>query len=495
MNYHSGRAVLCLALAHALIDWSTMPASADLELVASDTEDTTRPNLPSGSIAGQIIRLGSPVLVEQALLYLIGLSDTFVTGRFLGEEHLAAVTVTSYLIWVAGALLTIVSVGATALVARLVGAGELREANKILGQAFVLAMIVGMVLLVGGYASAERIVGLLNLSGEAARQAVIFLRIVLAVSPLVACMAAGVACLRGAGDTRTGMSVMILVNALNATFTWALALGVGPFPRLGFAGVAAGTAIAEAVGGVLVLAILVRGRSGLQLRWETMIPRLDALRRILRISLPAAGESLTNIGCQLWFLGLINRLGSTATAAHGVAIRCEALAFLALAAFAVPASTLTGQYLGANRPDLATKAAQTAWAMGVLTIIGFGAILYIAAEPMFSLFLGGNKPGVAAAGIPVLRIVCFAFPALATINVLNGALRGAGDTRWPWAIVVFGYFVIRIPLTYLLATPIVDGGWGLGLVGAWYAMFADLVVRGTLVATRFLQGGWRSAKV
>ncbi len=470
-----------------------MAASAVMD-VDSD-EDEGYPNLPSGTIAGQIVRLGAPVLVEQALLYLIGLSDTFVTGRFLGEEQLAAVTVTSYLIWVAGALLTIVSVGATALVARFIGSGKPREANKTCGQAFVLAWIVGFSLMIGGYLSAERVVGLLNLSGTSAREAVVFIKIVLAVTPLVACIAAGVACLRGVGDTKTGMYVMILVNALNALFTWVLALGIGPFPRLGFAGVAAGTAIAEAVGGVLVLAILIRGRSGLQLRWETIIPRLGELRRIMRISVPAAGESLTNISCQLWFIGLINRLGSTATAAHGVAIRCESLAFLALAAFAVPASTLTGQYLGARRPDLATRAARTAWLMGVIAISLFGAILYVEAEPMFQLFLGGRKPAVALAGVPVLRIVIFAFPALATINILNGALRGAGDTRWPWGIVVFGYFAVRIPLTYLMASPLADGGLGWGLVGAWYAMFVDLCVRGALVAARFLHGGWRSAKV
>jgi len=95
----------------------------------------------------------------------------------------------------------------------------------------------------------------------------------------------------------------------------------------------------------------------------------------------------------------------------------------------------------------------------------------------------------------VLRIVAFAMPALATINVLNGALRGAGDTRWPWAIVVFGYLAVRIPLTYWLVNTPAEGGLGWGLRGAWLAMLADLCVRGTLVAVRFLQGGWVHARV
>ena len=112
----------------------------------------------------------------------------------------------------------------------------------------------------------------------------------------------------------------------------------------------------------------------------------------MRISLPAAGESLTNVFCQLWFLGLINRLGATATAAHGVAIRCEALAFLTVTAFSIAASTLTGQYLGAGRPDLAAKAARTAWGIGVALLVVVGTLIYVEAEAMFGLFLGGKQP-------------------------------------------------------------------------------------------------------
>jgi Na+-driven multidrug efflux pump len=91
--------------------------------------------------------------------------------------------------------------------------------------------------------------------------------------------------------------------------------------------------------------------------------------------------------------------------------------------------------------------------------------------------------------------VAFALPFLATLNVLNGALRGAGDTRWPWVIVMVGYLGIRLPMTYWLTFPVDSGGMGLGLRGAWLAMFADLATRGVLVAARFLQGGWKSARV
>jgi putative MATE family efflux protein len=458
-------------------------------------QETLPLEVPGGTIARQVVWLATPVLIEQALLYLVGLSDTLLTGRYLSEDHLAAVTVASYLLWFLGSLLTVVSVGGTALVARRVGANDRVAAQRVAQQAITMALIVGTSTLVVGWALAPWMIWLLNLRGLAAELAVRFLRIVLTITPLLACTTVGVACLRGAGDTRTGMWAMVVVNAVNVSLSWSLVRGLGPFPALGFTGIALGTACGEAVGGLIVLAVLARGRSGLRLGWEGMIPVWPEIERILRVSVPAAGESLTNVVCQLWFLGLINKLGSVATAAHGVAIRCEAIAFLTVTAFAVAASTLTGQYLGAGRPDLAGRAARNAWGLGVVVLSMLGLLLYTQAGPMFAVFLGGQKPLVALEGVPVLRIVAFAMPALATINVLSGALRGAGDTRWPWVFVLLGYLAVRLPLTYLLCTPASQGGLGLGLRGAWIAMFADLSVRGLLVAARFLQGGWRQGRV
>ncbi|QEH34319.1 Multidrug resistance protein MdtK [Aquisphaera giovannonii] len=451
--------------------------------------------IPGRSIAGQVLWLAGPVFVEQSLLYLIGLSDTVVAGRYLGADDLAGVTVANYLLWALGTLFTIASVGGTALVARSVGAGRWDEAVRYCGQAFAVGLGLGAAALALIQAFARPLVSTMNLSGPSAAAAVLFLRIVAAVSPLLACTAVGNACLRGAGDTRTGMKVMVLMNAVNVGLTWLLAVGWGPVPALGLAGIAIGTAFGEGIGGLVMLMLLARGRSGLRLGAANLRPERAAVARLLRISLPAAGDSITNVGCQLWFLGLINRLGPIATAAHGVAIRCEAIAFLTISAFAVAASTLAGQYLGARRPRRAARAAATAWVMGMAFLSLLGVALYTRGEAMFQVFLAGRQPEVLVEGVDVLRIVALAMPALATINVLNGTLNGSGDTRWPWAITLAGYLLVRIPMTYLLTLPAAGGGFEMGLRGAWIAMFADLHVRALLVGGRFLGGGWLKARV
>ncbi len=462
------------------------------------TDDEAGPTLlelPGRSIVGQVAWLAAPVLVEQAMLYLVGLSDTLLTGRFLAVSDLAAVTVSSYLLWVIGSALMIVSAGATALIARMIGSGDREEAARVCQQAIGLAWVVGGLLLIFGESLAPAIVGVMNLTGPTAAAAAAYLRIVLAVLPLQASLTVGVACLRGAGDTRTGMWVMAAVNLINITLSWLAVAGALDLPSMGLDGVALGTAVGQGVGGLLVLRALARGRAGLLLRLAGTWPVWGLCRRLLRISLPAAGESLTNGLCQLWFLSLINLLGRTATAAHGVAIRCEAIAFLTIAAFSVAASTLTGQYLGAQRPDLARRAAWSAWGLGTVVLGALGSVLFLLAGPMFALFLGRDQMGVAALGVPVLQVVAFAMPAFATITVLSGALRGAGDTRWPMVTVFLGYLLVRLPLTYWFTFPPSSGGLGWGLLGAWIAMFIDLYVRAILVGARFLEGGWTSIRV
>lgn len=447
----------------------------------------------SGTMTSQVFWLATPVLVEQALLYLVGLSDTILAARYLTEEQLAAITVSTYLLWFLGSLMTVVSVGATALVARLIGANDPREANRVTQQSIGLAVVLGLVVLAAGELGADALIRAMNLEGSAARDATRFIRVFLLTIPLGAIMTAGIACLHGVGDTRTGMWVMVLVNVVNVALAWPLVGGVGSVvPACGFAGVIAGTSVSEAVGGLAILVVLLRGRSGLRL--VRVGARLDLARswRILRISLPASGESLTTIFCQLWFLSLINELGATATAAHGVAIKCEALAFLTATAFSIAARTLVGQHLGAGRPDQAARAGRVAWGYGVAALVAIGAVLFCAAPAMLRLITWGQQPAVVVEGAPVLRIVAFALPFLATMNILTGALQGAGDTRWPWLIVLVGYFGVRIPLTYALTLPT---WYALGLRGAWLAMFGDLALRGILVAARFLQGGWKHARV
>ena len=111
---------------------------------------------------------------------------------------------------------------------------------------------------------------------------------------------------------------------------------------------------------------------------------------------------------------------------------------------------------------------------------------------MFWLFCTSpEQQPIVAEGVPVLRLVAFAMPALACCIIFTSALRGADDTRVPVLFTWVGFLGVRIPLAYLLTQP----GVGLGLFGAWLAMFADLTVRGGFFLARFRSGRWQRIEV
>jgi putative MATE family efflux protein len=463
----------------------------------------------SGPLWRQVLALALPALAQQYLHLVVQLSDQFLAGRFPlppgadREQYLSALNTAGYLYWFVSSYTVLVSVGSTALVARFVGGKDWPLANRATGQSVLLAFVLG------GVGSTAALIGLpslieaLNLTGDSAGACVSFLTPLAALLPFQITESACAACLAGAGDTKTGLKVLGLVAVLNVPLAWGLCFGVGSVEGLGFVGIALGTGFSHVVGCCTLLVVLARGRSGLKLRLAYLVPDARLIRRLLWVSVPAGVDSLSAAFCQLWFLSLVNRLGDTAAAAHGIALRWEALGFLSGGAFGTAAMALVGQNLGARDPARAARCAWTAFALGGATMCAVGVAFVVLAVPMFRVFCpSAHLQPVIETGAPVLRLVACAMPALAAQIIFTAALRGAGDSRVPVLIGWFGFLGVRIPLAHLLTAPRVDlgplgtaPGWDLGLFGAWVAMCSDLWVRGTFLAVRFAGGKWRTVDV
>jgi putative MATE family efflux protein len=453
-----------------------------------------------GSTARHVLALAWPVLVQQFLILTVNLSDSFLAGWFRPADpskhvaYQAALTTASYLDWLIVCFTVFVTVGSTALVARFVGANDRAGAVRATNQSITLAACFGLSGTVVGLLGVESLVRLLGLTGDAAGFAASYLRPVFALLAFQVIEQAGIACLVGAGDTRTGLFIRGGVAVVNLPLAWGL------FHAIGFQGIALGTAISHTLGAVAVLLVLARGRAGLRLRLDQLRPDWSLQWRLLRVSVPAGTDSMSVGLCQLWFLSIVNDLGDKATAAHGIALRWEAMGYLPGVAFGTAAMALVGQNLGAGRRDRAARSGWTAFAMGLGVMVLMAAVFCALAEPMFWLFAPNpEQREVVVIGVPVLRLVAFAMPAVASTIVLTGALRGAGDTRVPVLFTWLGFLGVRIPLAYWLRQPLVDLGplgiWEGGLFGAWVAMFADLYVRGALILGRFATGRWQQVKV
>ncbi|HZZ72560.1 MAG TPA: MATE family efflux transporter [Pirellulales bacterium] len=451
----------------------------------------------------RLLRLALPSLAEQTLTLLVTWIDMMLTTRYLRDDSfLAAMNQVNYLLWLIPSLFAFVGIGATAVIARHIGANDTLGAQRVVHQALLVGAAIALVILLLFPLLGAHFFELLQLPPQTAELGWTFLRTVLPAVPFVMIEQIGNACLRGAGDTVTGLVAMTLVNLVDAVVGVSLLTGWGPFPKLGWQGIAIGTASGYAVGGILIGLALWRGRGGLKLQRRLWRPDFSAIRRILRIGVPGGIDIIALISCQLWFVSIINRLGDETAAAHGIAIRIEALAYLPGTALQIAATTLAGQYLGARDPHNARRSALVSLLWALLFMTGLGCAFYFAAAPLVRWFVGPEQDALVAAASPLIKTVAFGMPALALIQVFVGTLRGSGDTRIPLFVTFFGFLLVRIPLAYLLATPqgepVLFGlatGWGIGVQGAWCAMVTDLWIRALPLTLRFFQGGWQKIRV
>ncbi len=301
----------------------------------------------------------------------------------------------------------------------------------------------------------------------------------------------------------SGLVVMTIVNVINATVSAALMLGIGPLPALGWEGLLIGTLTGHVCGGLLILALLVGGRAGYALRVASMWPDLPLIRRILRIGIPGGIDAVGLVFCHLLFVRIINELGTVASAAHGVAIQIEAIAYMPGSAFQIAAATLVGQYLGGSEVGKAKRSAWLACLAAAGVMLAAGVVFFVAAQPLVSIFLPPDRHAteVALLAARLLRLIAVAMLPLAISMVLAGALRGAGDTRWPLVITILGFVAIRLPLASYWSQDQLEflgvslSGMALGVVGAWYAMIVDVVLRSLMLIARFVHGGWQHVDV
>ncbi len=454
-----------------------------------------------------MLRLALPALAEEFLVLLVIWTDWWLAGHYFaadGDATKTAMSLMGYLMWLIPSMFAAIAIGGTAVVARLIGRGDFKGARRTANQAFLVGILAAVLITFAVKFLGDVFIESMQLRGSAARFAMEYLDLIVFSIPMVMFTQVGAACLRGAGDTVTGFvakSVVVLVNILLST---SLVTGWGPFPEVGWKGLAIGTAIGQSVGGLIILATLIVGRAELKLRLHWMRPDFSLIGKILRVGLPGGFDIATVLLSQLLFLGIINSMGNAAAAAHGLAVQIEACCFLSGAAFQIAAATMAGQFLGAQMPKRATSSVFLCFVVGATIMCVFAVCLFFWGSSFAYFFTGDwNDPTTLLTG-ELLQIVAVVMPFLAVTMILSGGFRGAGDTIWPLVITVLGFFLVRIPLTLYLCLDEIpwltfDGqpleGLQWGVQGAWYAMAIDIVFRSLLVSGRFFQGGWRRVRI
>lgn len=454
-----------------------------------------------------MLRLAIPALAEEFLVLAVTWTDWWLTGRFFvenGDATKAAMSMMGYVMWLIPSLFAAVAIGATALIARHVGAGDNERAKKCANQSFITGGSIAAVLFSAAFIWGDQFLAAMQLKGQAAVYAGEYFSIAIWSIPMIMFSIVGAACLRGAGDMVTGFLVKLIVVIANILISFSLVTGWGPLPQIGWKGLAIGTAIGHCLGGLIILIVLLRGRAGLKLERRLLRPDFGIVRSMLRVGLPGGFDVGVLLFSQMIFLAMINALGTAAAAAHGLAVQIEASCFLPGAAFQAAAATMAGQFLGAG---LQQRAARSGWwclAGGGCVMCTMAAVLYFYGRYFAYFFTGTWDDPTVIQVAELLKIISVIMPFLAIVMILTGSLRGAGDTVWPLVFTVFGFFALRIPLAAVfsfetlpwlqnLGLDQIAMGWG--IAGAWYAMIIDVVVRAIFALVRFVQGGWKKIRL
>jgi putative MATE family efflux protein len=281
----------------------------------------------------------------------------------------------------------------------------------------------------------------------------------------------------------------LVAHVVNLVGDFLLIFGYGPFPALGVEGAAWATTLANVVAAAIFLGLAarkpMRERYG---AFGQMRPVAGEIVRLFRVGLPIAVHFFLDMGSFLVFSAYIGRMGTEALAVNQIAIQILALSFMPCQGFAIAATTLMGQYIGAGHPALAMKSAYTTLRMGLI-YAGFIAALCLAVpEQLVRIF--NSDATVIRLGRPVLYWAALfqAFDAVQFIS--DGALRGAGDTRVPMLIVVGAAWLVFLPLAYVFGT-VLDRG----VVGAWAGATLYIVVIGVAMFARLKAGRWRRVRI
>lgn len=436
-----------------------------------------------------IFVLAWPAVLESLLHTGMMFADTLMVSR-LGTAPLAAVGLGTILLFAFFSVFGFpIRIVATALVARYTGAGDDDEAKSAGGNTLMVGLGLGLLIALFGSIFSERLLILMGAEQEVVALGSRYMRMVFSFTMFRFLTLAGSGVLRGAGDTRTPMFIILAANSLNVFLNWLLIFGIGPLPRMGVSGAALGTGIALSFGGLLTLWVLFTGVSAVRLSLGDLY-RLAwvRLRKIATVFLPASLQHVVLRAGMLIFMRMVVALGTVALAAHQISWRIEALSFMIGVGFSVASATLVGQSLGADRPGLAALSMRriTLFAVGIMFLL---ALLFVSGP---GLLVGLFSPEREVFYLACLCVIISAFeqPAIAILTVLNGGLQGAGDTLSPMVVSFVGALLVRIPLVYFLAIRM-----EMGLVGVWVGTVFDWALRAVFMYGCYRFGRWRRIRL
>ena len=438
----------------------------------------------SGRIGRGLGLLAVPMMLEMAMESVFAIVDIAFVSR-LGTDAVAAVGITEALVTVLYAIAIGLGMGITAMVSRRIGANDPHGAAQVTGQSIWLGVVLSIVIGVLGVMYARELLSIMGAPTSVVEKGTAFTAVLLGGSFSIIFLFLLNAAFRGAGDATVALRSLWIANGINIILDPCFIFGLGPFPEMGVTGAAVATTIGRGIGVSYQLWYLLRGRGRIAfgLQHLAFIPHLAW--RLLRISLGGIGQFLIATTSWIGVMRIVAMYGAPAIAAYTIALRAMEFIFLPAWGLGNAAATMVGQNLGARRPDRAERATWMAARYNAAFMSFAGFFLVGFAQTITGWFTGEAE--VLRIGTSCLRILAIGFPMYAVGMVVVQAMNGAGDTETPMTLNVICFWLIQIPLAFMLATKT-----SLDSNGAYIAIVVSESLLTVLSVIVFRRGGWKT---
>ncbi|WP_256290074.1 MATE family efflux transporter [Halobellus inordinatus] len=463
-------------------------------------------NLTSGGIGRPLFFLSLPIVITNLLQTAYNLADTFWVGQY-STEALAAISFAFPMVFLLISLGMGLSVAGSVLVAQHIGADEESEAGYAASQTVIFSILGSILLGALGYVAVGPFIRFLGASPAVHPLATGYMQVIAAGLPFMFGFFVFIALMRGYGDTVTPMLVMFGSVVLNIALDPILIFGFDGNPLFGMLGLrgleaslfattgytgsgitgaAIATVFSRALAFVVGIAVMIEGVRGVRIRPSQMRPDVEYLRRLLDIGVPASIEGTGRALSVNLLLLVVGMFPTTVVAAYGIGVRIFSVIFLPAIAVARGVETMTGQNIGAEKPERAGAAADFAAKWMLVILSGAGVVALLVPRPIIAVFT--NDPEVVRVGVDFLRFVAPSFGFIGVMRAYTGSFRGAGKTLIAAAISVIMLGFIRIPVAYVASL-------NLGSTGIWLA-FPISNVAGALIAYAwYRRDTWRTGSV
>lgn len=439
----------------------------------------------TGSTSRRVWQLAWPTIISNLLFTTVGFLHIKIASP-LGPSAVAAVTTGHRVFFLIQAVLMGLSVATTAIVARNWGANDHRQAEMATWTSMAMAVFFGLLLGLPPLLIPEFIVSLFGLDEETSASAASFIFWLGLFNVFSALNTILSTALRATGDVITPLLFLFCSSVLNIIAAWVLATGVGAVPAFGVQGIGLGGSAAAATITTIFVAIWWRGAFDIKPVKRLRVNMMTA-RQLISIGLPSVAEQGFVQTAFLVFFGLVASYGTNAYAAYGIGISLVSFSIVIGFGFGIAAATLVGQQLGAGNPEMAMKAGWRGLRMALIAMVSISVLTAIYAEELAGFMI--EDPEAAEFTRIFIYVIALCQPLMAVDAAIGGALRGAGDTRFPLIATVSGIMLGRLLPAFLILSLDMSIHW------MFLVMFMDYVIKATLLLWRYNSRKWMQIKV